>query len=633
MRRMMDYQMLMPTGLLLLASISSAQSADKPTVEFALQLQPIQHDIDYDRPSAEDAKKCVIDSEMSGGSTSWVVHSDDGQTLRRFQDTSGDGKVDQWCYFKGGVEIYRDIDGNNNGKADQYRWLGTAGTRWGIDSNEDGRIDTWKVISAEEVTAEVIAAIRERDSQRFTRLLIEKEELQSLGLNEKRIEEIQRKVEQAAADFEEIAQKQKAIKSSSNWVFFGGGRPGVIPTGNDGTTHDVYLYDNVSAVVETGGEHTQLAIGTMVRTGDTWRLLDLPAGLLDGDELGGYFFQASLASRPPQAQDSPDLDENVQKLIADLDAVDRQLPDADQETQSKLNAKRADVLEQLVDAAKTGEEKSVWIKQFADTVGAAVQTGAYPDGLGRLENLIKSIGSDPSNKELVGYVKYRLISADYGRKINDPKADLTKVQDDWLEVLNAYIKEYPKTPESAEAMLQIATASEFSGKEDDAITWYTRITKEYDDATPVAAKAAGAKRRLESVGKVLELQGTSSEGRAWKLASMRGKPVIIYYWASWCEPCKQDFEVLQSLQEKYKNRFTIVGINLDTDEHAFKQSVTSQKLQWTHVREPEGLDGRLANELGVLTLPTMLLLDKSGKVLNRNAHASDLDKELGKIVR
>jgi thiol-disulfide isomerase/thioredoxin len=407
----------------------------------------------------------------------------------------------------------------------------------------------------------------------------------------------------------------------------------VIPAGNDGTTRDVYLYDNVSAVVETGSDNSQLAIGTLVRCGENWRLLDVPAGLLDGDDLAGYFFQASLASRPPQADNSPNLDENVQKLIADLDAVDQQLSAADQEAQAKLNSKRADVLEQLVEAAKTADEKSVWIRQFADTVSAAVQTGAFPDGLGRLEKLVESLKADPSDKELLGYVKYRLVSADYGRKIQDPKADLTKVQDEWLEVLNTYIKDYPKTLEAAEAMIQIATASEFAGKESDAINWYTRITKEYEGTTPVAAKAAGAKRRLESVGKVLELQGTTGDGRAWKLATMRGKPVIIYYWASWCDPCKQDFPVLKNLQEKYKNRFTIVGINLDTDEDAFKKEVSTQKLQWTHVREPEGLDGKLANDLGVLTVPTMLLLDKTGKVINRNAHTTDLEKEIEKIVR
>ena len=49
--------------------------------------------------------------------------------------------------LQNGIEVYRDVDANFNEKADQYRWLATAGTRWGLDPNEDGVIDSWKMIS------------------------------------------------------------------------------------------------------------------------------------------------------------------------------------------------------------------------------------------------------------------------------------------------------------------------------------------------------------------------------------------------------------------------------------------------------------------------------------------------------
>ena len=65
-----------------------------------------------------------------------------------------------------------------NGKADQYRWLGTGGTRWGLDDDEDGKIDRWKQISAEEVSAEVIAAFANADPARFARLLISDSEIE-----------------------------------------------------------------------------------------------------------------------------------------------------------------------------------------------------------------------------------------------------------------------------------------------------------------------------------------------------------------------------------------------------------------------------------------------------------------------
>src|SRR5262245_8847869 len=121
----------------------TAQAA-KPTTKEALSLVPVQKEIEYDVPEAKEVEKCTVEAETIGGITGWVVKTSGGQILRRFLDTNGDNKVDQWCYFHDGLEVYRDIDANFNNKADQYRWLGTAGTRWGLDEDENGRVDSWK---------------------------------------------------------------------------------------------------------------------------------------------------------------------------------------------------------------------------------------------------------------------------------------------------------------------------------------------------------------------------------------------------------------------------------------------------------------------------------------------------------
>lgn len=90
--------------------------------------------------------------------------------LRWFTDTNGDNSVDRWRYYKDRLLVYRDIDSNFNGKVYQCRWFHTRGTRWGLANDENGTIDTWKMISAVEVTEEVIAAFAARDARRFARL-------------------------------------------------------------------------------------------------------------------------------------------------------------------------------------------------------------------------------------------------------------------------------------------------------------------------------------------------------------------------------------------------------------------------------------------------------------------------------
>ena len=121
---------------LVLLPLASAGAAT-PTVDQALTLKPVQEGVDYDTPEGDDIAACTLKGHEQGKETGWIVFSKTQQHLRRFLDTNGDGKVDQWCYYKNGIEVYRDIDSNFNGKADQYRWLGTAGIRWGLDQDED----------------------------------------------------------------------------------------------------------------------------------------------------------------------------------------------------------------------------------------------------------------------------------------------------------------------------------------------------------------------------------------------------------------------------------------------------------------------------------------------------------------
>ena len=113
---------------------------------------------------------------------------------------------------------------------------------------------------------------------------------------------------------------------------------------------------------------------------------------------------------------------------------------------------------------------------------------------------------------------------------------------------------------------------------------------------------------------------------------MKGKPVLVHYWATWCEPCKVDIARIRELQEKYRRDIVVVGIALDGDKASLQRFLLSKPLNWPQLYEPGGLDGRLAEELGVLTLPTMLLLDKEGVVVERNLMVTDLEKSLEKVI-
>jgi thiol-disulfide isomerase/thioredoxin len=298
-----------------------------------------------------------------------------------------------------------------------------------------------------------------------------------------------------------------------------------------------------------------------------------------------------------------------------------------------LHASRGEVLEQLAQNASTAEDRENWLRQLADGITAAVQAGGYPEGVERLKALHEKLKQQAADAGLAAHVEYLFLSAAYSQQLLQPDADYPTIQEQWQGDLRKFVTANPKSEDAPEAMLQLAVGEEFDNKTEEAIGWYAKIVEGFPKATQ-AAKATGAKRRLESVGKTIALSGNTLDGKAATLDLYRGRTVLIHYWATWCEPCKQDLALLKQVQAKYaKQGFSLLGINLDTDQSTAITYLQSNPLSWPQMYEPGGLDSRLATELGILTLPTMILIDKDGKVINRNIHAAELDGELGKRLR
>lgn len=625
------YAVLLSPCLLLAPSTASAA----PSVQQALEFAPIQDSVEFDRPAATEVKGCTIKAEKQRGQTSWVVRDGAGQVLRRFSDTNADNVVDQWCYFKNGLEVYRDIDTNHNGKPDQYRWFHTAGSRWGLDSNEDGEINSWKQISVEEVAAEVVEALRKKDVDRFAALLLSPAELKSLKLGPEQANSLMNKVKTARTDFRKMARTQKVANAKSTFISFAGTKPGVVPAGTRGSEQDLLVYENVAAMIQNGSRTDQVLLGTVIQVGDAWRLVDAPEASTD-DRMAslGYFFNPpATTGHDRQSPETTGPSKKVQELMAKLEQLDQQSGKGSPGQQSNINRQRAAVLEQLADESDDPDVRAQWIRQLADTVSVAVQSGAYENGVERLKALEKKLAQQEKDKELLAYVVFRRMTADYNQKLQSPDANFVKVQAQWIEDLEAFVEKHPNNADTAEALLQLAIAQEFSGKDEEAIKWYGRIVKDFPNSIP-AKKAAGAKRRLESVGKRFSLRGRTIRGQVVDISKYRGKTVLVQYWATWCEPCKADMAQIRELLAKYgKQGFEVIGVSLDNKREDVVQFLRDHRLPWRQIFESGGLESRLANEMGILTLPTMLLVDERGRVVHRGIHVTELDAELKKMLR
>lgn len=611
---------------------NAAGAAATPTVEQALKLKPVHPEVEYEIPSAEEAPKCKISVRQFEGRSGWVVEDAQGQMLRRFVDTNGDNVVDQWSYFRDGIEVYRDIDSDFNGKPDQHRWFNTAGTRWGIDKNEDGRIDSWKQISAEEAAAEIVRALAQRDAERFALIAMTVDESKGLGLGAGKGGKLGEKVGKLTDDFKAMVLRQDTLPRDVRMAHFSGGKPGVVPAGTEESTRDLTVYEHVVAIMDVQGKATQVVIGTLVQIGPVWRAIDLPQlGDPGPDATAGFFFTPPVPERPEAVVGAPT--EQTQKLIEELQKIDESLNRAANPPQrAQLVEKRAEVLLKIANQSKTPAERAMWYRQMADMLSGEVQSGVYPAGAQRLVDLFNQLkDSKEIDRDIIAHVRICQLTAEYGLAMQAPKPDFIKIQTDWLKNLEQFVAEYPQSPDAAEAMLQLGISQEFNGQEDAAAQWYQRIKQNFPNS-PAAQKAAGAKWRLESVGKVLALSGSAMGGGTVDLAKFRGKPVLIHYWATWSEPAKADIATIQQLLRKYGNNLVVVGINLDLTARDAQAVVNELRVTWPQIWEEGGLDSRTANQLGILTVPTTLLLDAQGRVVNRAVASNEIEAEVKKVL-
>jgi len=129
-----------------------------------------------------------------------------------------------------------------------------------------------------------------------------------------------------------------------------------------------------------------------------------------------------------------------------------------------------------------------------------------------------------------------------------------------------------------------------------------------------------------------DLVGPTPEGTSYSLSQMRGKTVLIDFWASWCGPCRRENPNVVALYNKYKNKgFDILGVSLDREEGAWKKAIEQDGLTWHHISDLQGWKSAHAAMYSVSSIPQTLLLDAQGKIIQRNLRGEQLADKLREI--
>ena len=247
------------------------------------------------------------------------------------------------------------------------------------------------------------------------------------------------------------------------------------------------------------------------------------------------------------------------------------------------------------------------------------------------------LAKDAPSGNLTAYFAFRELAADYGIKLSaGPKGEeLPKLQEEWRAKLTKFVDDYGTSDDAPEAVMQLGMANEFAGKETEAKNWYSRLIKHYEKHAH-ARKAAGALKRLAMEGQEFELAGkTLGGGTPFDFAkSMKGKVVLVYYWASWNKQCESDFAKLKQIVAALQPKgLELVCVNLDNAEADALAFLRSNQIPATHLYEAGGLDSPLASGYGVLVLPNLFVVGSDGKVVSRNSQVATLEDDLKKAMK
>jgi hypothetical protein len=620
---------LLAGGLLLAGAASTLAQA--PTVELLLhsQFSPKQKDVVISTPSAAEQASCEVKTVAGSqkGSVGYLLLDAKKQPVRRYMGAAKK-PIEVFSYFKDGTEVYREVDSNGNGKPDQFRWLNTGGMKWGLDLNEDGKIDTWRMISAEEAGYEAFQALATHDFARLKALFLSEAEMTALKLPAAQVQRLLALQKQAAQKFEEVTRALPQLAKAS-FVRVEGNPPGCVLGEHMGGESDLIKYASRSLLYESEGadkkekKHEWLNTGEMIQVGLAWRLIDVPSA--DG---------GPGSNEPTPAAANPLL----AKLLDALTDLDTKNQGQDGPQTPLYMKSRIRLIQQILEKADA-KEAETWYRQLFDNYATLAQVGDA-DALGSLAKLRKYVADNQPRSGLAAYGTYREIWTQYALDINDAKkstTEIAKVGEQWLAKLEKFVQDYPTAEDTTpEALQQLGVGAEFAGKDEEAKSRYRQIYKSFPSHM-LADKARGAEERLSLVGKELQLKGTQLNGGDFSIADLKGKAVVVYYWASYVDQCVGDFARLKkACDPANKTNLELVCINLDDTSAAAQTYLKNSPVPGVHLysaaaKGSSGLSSPLAVQYGINGLPTMFLVGRDGKVISNRLQISELESELKKL--